>query len=210
MKKKATVILVAISIIISGFAIWGSIISDVEIPNYQVISSEGQFEMREYGPTLVAEVSVKGERREAIGDGFRLLADFIFGNNTGNAEIAMTAPVVQKEGEKIAMTAPVTQQQDGSNWKVQFIMPSEYSMETIPKPNNDKVNLKEVPAQKFLAIQFSGRTSESNVAEHMAKLEEYIKQNDIKTIAAPVYAFYNPPWTLPFLRRNEILVQIPF
>lgn len=185
--------------------------SDVEKPDYTVISEAQSIEIREYKPMIIAEVEVKGKREEAIGDGFRLLADYIFGNNTRTQDIKMTAPVQQQEtNQKIAMTAPVQQQQlnDSSSWKVSFVMPSDYTLDTLPLPNNDKVQLKEVKGQKFVAIKFSGTSSKENLLKHEKLLTQHVKDNNLNTTGPLKYAFYNPPWTLPFMRRNEIMIEI--
>ena len=183
--------------------------SDVEQPAYTVVSSQDDIEIRRYAPMIVAEVQVNGERGDATGKGFRLLADYIFGNNTVRRDIAMTAPVQQQgQFQKIAMTAPVQQQASDRFWTISFVMPSEYTMQTLPKPNNDKVKIRNVPAKRYIAIRFSGRNTDSNVREHEAKLMAYIAQNNIKVSGSAKYAFYNPPWTLPFLRRNEVMFEI--
>ncbi|MBC6414285.1 MAG: heme-binding protein [Chromatiales bacterium] len=194
-------------IVISG-ALVGPVVSNVEKPNYEVVASEQDIEIRRYQPMIIAEVEVEGQRRAAISDGFRLLADYIFGNNTVQQDIAMTAPVQQQTNQKIAMTAPVEQQSIGKSWRVSFIMPSAYSMDSLPKPNDARVRLTEIPAKKFVVIKFSGMGSDGNIAKHEKQLMDYIEANQIKTIGAPKYAFYNPPWTLPFMRRNEVMVEI--
>jgi hypothetical protein len=196
------------SLVVVGAVLWGPMASNVENPQYTVLSSEGKIEVRQYKPMIVAEVTTQGTRKEAIGAGFRLLADYIFGNNTAQNKIAMTAPVTQKQNEKIAMTAPVTQQENKKGWSVHFVMPSEYTIDTLPKPNNDLVTLKEVSAKKFVTVRFSGTNSKSNIAEHEKMLGEYVAQNNIQPISPISYAFYNPPFTLPFLRRNEVMVEI--
>ncbi|MBA2484241.1 MAG: heme-binding protein [Nitrosomonas sp.] len=208
MKKKWIIIASIIALILIGAALTGPIMSDVEKPDYDVIASRDNIEIRRYAPMIIAEVTVEGKREDAIGDGFRLLADSIFGNNTTQKDIAMTAPVQQQENQKIAMTAPVQQQSSGNAWKVSFVMPSEYSMASLPKPNNDRVHLKKVPPKKFAAIRFSGTNSDENIAEHEAQLIEYIESNQITATGSPKYAFYNPPWTLPFMRRNEVMIEI--
>jgi effector-binding domain-containing protein len=182
--------------------------SNVEQPKYQVISEQGNIQIREYNPSIVAEVQVQGEREEAISQGFRLLADYIFGNNRVEQGIAMTAPVTQRSSQKIEMTAPVKQQGLDGTWKVNFTMPSKYSMNTLPKPNNEKVTLHQVPSKKYAIIKFSGMGSNKNLALHEKELQEYISKNKIQTVAKPIYAFYNPPWTLAFLRHNEIMIEI--
>lgn len=208
MKKKWITIASIIALILIGGALMGPIMSNVEKPEYEVIASQENIEIRRYAPMIIAEVAVEGKREDAIGDGFRLLADYIFGNNTVQKDIAMTAPVQQQENQQIAMTAPVQQQSSGNAWKVSFVMPSEYSMASLPKPNNDRVHLKEVPSKKFVVIQFSGTNSDANIAEHEAQLLDYIESNQITATGSSKYAFYNPPWTLPFMRRNEVMIEV--
>jgi len=208
MKKKWIMITSIITLILIGGVLIGPIMSDVEKPDYKVLTSSQNIEIRQYPPIIIAEVEVDGNREAAIGDGFRLLADYIFGNNTVQKSIAMTAPVQQQESQKIAMTAPVQQQSTGKAWKVSFVMPSEYSMESLPKPNNDRVTLQEIAAGKLIVIKFSGTSSDKNVAEYEKQLMDYIEANQIKATGSPKYAFYNPPWTLPFMRRNEIMLEI--
>lgn len=194
-------------------ALSGCNMGQYDEPAFTVSKAENGVELRDYAPLIAAEVEVTGERKEAINQGFRLIADYIFGNNAPNAKIAMTAPVIQqaegtKKGESIAMTAPVIQQGKGQNWKVQFIMPPEYTLETLPKPVNPLVKIKEIAGKKMVAIRFSGSTGDENIAKHTALLREYIKANKIQTTGEPVLAFYDPPWTLPFLRRNEVMLEI--
>jgi hypothetical protein len=193
-------------------AISGCNMGQYEEPRYTASTVDGAIEIREYDTMIAAEVTVTGERKEAISNGFRLIADYIFGNNAPNANIAMTAPVIQQadatKGENIAMTAPVIQQGDGQRWTVQFIMPSEYTLATLPKPNNDAVKLREVKGKRMVVIRFAGSTGDENIAAHRAKLEAYVKANGLKTTGEPVLAFYDPPWTLPPLRRNEIMLEI--
>lgn len=125
-----------VAVLLLGAALWGPIVSNVEHPKYKVAERSGNIEIRDYVPMIVAEADVKGERREAIGKGFRIIADYIFGNNTAAQKVPMTAPVTQQGNEKIAMTAPVTQQGVDNTWRVRFVMPSKYTMQTLPKPNN--------------------------------------------------------------------------
>ena len=186
----------------------GPVMSDVSTPNYEVVRSEGNIEVRQYDPMIVAEVKLDGERREAGRDGFRLLADYIFGNNVPRHDIAMTSPVQQQKSAKIAMTAPVQQQFTNDTWLVSFIMPAEYSMKTLPEPVDDRVSLKEIPTKQLVTVRFSGTSSDENVKEHEQKLIEYIKANNLSVIGSPKYAFYNPPWTLPSMRRNEVMFEI--
>ena len=195
-------------ILIVGGLLAGPVMSNVEKPDYKVIQTERNIEIRQYEPMIIAEVEVDGKREDAIREGFRLIADYIFGNNTVQRDIAMTAPVQQQESQKIAMTAPVQQQSTGRSWQISFVMPSKYSMETLPEPNNDRVRLKGIMTKKFVVIKFSGTNSNENVTEHENQLMNYIEANQIKIIDSPKYAFYNAPWTLPFMRRNEVMIEI--
>ena len=208
MKKKWTMITSIIALILIVGVLAGPVMSDVEKPDYKVIQSEQNIEIRQYEPMIIAEVEVDGKREDAIGDGFRLLADYIFGNNTVQQVISMTAPVQQKENQKIAMTAPVQQQSTGKSWRMSFVMPSKYSMDSLPVPNNNRVRLKEILTKKFVVIEFSGTNSNENVTKHENQLMNYIEANQIKINGSPKYAFYNAPWTLPFLRRNEVMIEI--
>ena len=208
MKIKWVIILSILSIVLLTCLMVGPLMSNVEQPNYQVIKSEQDFDIREYIPMITAEVKVQGERDEAIGKGFRILADYIFGNNTIQQKITMTASAEHISNEKIAMTAPVQQQSQNGIWKISFVMPSKYQMHTLPKPNNVSVMINQVPKKRYVVTKFSGWNSNENIEQHEKLLMKYIKENHIKTFGLPTYAFYNPPWTLPFMRRNEIMFEI--
>ena len=186
----------------------GPIMSNVEQPKYTVAESYGEIEIRDYAPMIVAETEVTGTRELAIREGFRTIADYIFGNNTTSRQIKMTAPVTQEASEPIAMTAPVTQQGDGDTWRVRFVMPSKHTMESLPVPENPAVKIKQMPGRRFAAIRFSGLPNNGKLRKQTARLEKLILEKKLSAISVPSYAFYNPPWTLPFLRRNEVLIEI--
>ena len=188
----------------------GTLMSHVNEPKYTVISSEENIEIREYIPILVAQVLVEGERKSAISKGFRILADYIFGNNEGREKISMTAPVIQQEGEKISMTAPVIQQEssDSFHWYVRFVMPSEYTIDTLPRPKNTQIVIIPIPSKRYAVIRFSGFPTEKVLKKNLSVLEQYTIAKQVHGIGKPIYAFYNPPWTLPFLRRNEIMIEL--
>ena len=189
-----------------------------EEPEYTVIEKSGAFELRSYSPMIVAETRVSGSMDDASSAGFRLIADYIFGNNTaagggntshggGNEKISMTAPVtMEPASEKISMTAPVSIEQEDGQWRVHFVMPSDYTMEILPRPNNPAVSLREVPARNYAVIRFSGFTGEDKIAAKTAELMSWLDSKGITPIGKPELARYNPPWTLPFLRRNEVMV----
>ena len=184
----------------------------IEEPDYTVIEQSGKLELRRYAPTIIAETQVSGSMDKASGDGFRLIADYIFGNNTAKngeqSKISMTAPVLMEpQSEKINMTAPVTLAESGGDWRVAFVMPSQYTMETLPTPNNDQVTLREVPASDYAVVRFSGLAGEKKVAKKTGELLRWMESKSLISVGSPELARYNPPWTPPFLRRNEIRVQ---
>ena len=197
-------------VVVIGIAItaWGPIVSEVEQPKYDVVERDQNIEVRDYSPMIVAEAEVAGERRAAISAGFRIIAAFIFGENVSAQQTVPTTPAAERTGEKIAMTAPVTQQANGATWHVRFVMPGGYNMDTLPKPRNAAVKLKEITAKRFAVIRFSGLPTENALNSRTNELGVFIKAKGLQTSSSPTYAFYNPPWTLPFLRRNEIMIEI--
>jgi hypothetical protein len=197
---------VAIAAIAAAAA--GPIMSRVEQPKYTVNRSDGATEIRDYGSMIAAEVEVSGERRAAINEGFRLIAGYIFGANKPNAKIAMTAPVEQQAKQTIAMTAPVTQQSRDRSWTVRFIMPKSWTMETLPTPTDDRVKLVPMPSKQMVVIRFSGVANDALIATKTSELRQYAADNKLSVRGEPVLAFYNPPWTLPFFRRNEIMLEL--
>lgn len=182
--------------------------ADTEEPRFAVVDKIGVIDVREYGPRLAAEVVVQGDEESARSDGFRLLADYIFGNNTARTKIAMTAPVAQTRNEKIAMTAPVAQTRDGSGWRVRFFMPAKYTRETLPQPNNPAVQIVEVPAETMAVLRFSNSRSAEAIATQTAALLRGVESSRWVVAGAPVTWLYDPPWTLPFWRRNEVAVPV--
>jgi SOUL heme-binding protein len=206
MRKRMLWIIAGVAVI--GAAAWGPIVSNVEQAKYEVVESHNAIEIRDYAPMIVAEAEVSGERKEAINQGFRIIADYIFGNNAPKQNVAMTAPVIQQPSEKIAMTAPVIQQGDGNKWEVRFVMPASYTMDTLPKPNNDAVKLEKIMGKRFAVIRFSGMAGEESLKEYTDELNAFIRDKNLNALSQPSYAFFNPPWTLPFLRRNEVMIEI--
>ena len=183
--------------------------SRVEQPKYDVVMQAGSIEIRDYAAMIVAEAEVTGERQPAIQEGFRLIAAYIFGANGPKSKIAMTAPVQQQLNTKIAMTAPVTQQAGAEGrWTVRFVMPANWTLETLPRPSDGRVTLHQQPARRMLVARFSGIAFDNVIKSKIAELHDYAATHDIKTTGEPLLAFYNPPWTLPFFRRNEVMLQM--
>jgi len=197
--------------------LWTGTLMATEEPGFESLRQEDNIEIRRYVPVIVAETLVDGDMDSASKRGFQLIANYIFGHNE---RIAMTVPVVaepQGNAEKIAMTVPVSiepQNADNSKmagaqrWRIHFVMPSQYTLATLPKPLNPQVRLREIPAKTYAALTYSGINSESTVQEKTDQLLNWLKSHEIATIGQPQLARYNPPWTLPFMRRNEILQEI--
>ena len=189
---------------------YGQIAMATAEPPYTVILTEGSFEIREYPALIAAEVTVAGQRTEAVSAGFRLLAGYIFGGNTTRQSIAMTAPVTQtpkEKNEKIAMTAPVTQSGDELGWTVRFIMPQEYTMDTLPIPNDAKVKLVALEPTRVAVVKFSGLAKEPDIIEHTQQLKQFMLEQKLVAVGSETLARYDPPWTLWFLRRNELMIK---
>ncbi len=186
-----------------------------EEPRYELIKKEEDFELRRYQPMIIAEVLVTGTLSEASNKGFRQIADFIFGNNEDpvkkqSEKIAMTAPVTMEAdiSSKIAMTAPVTMEGSAGAWKMAFVMPSKFTMDTLPKPKNPNVTIKQMPAQQLAVVTFSGWVDEEKLAAQTTRLNEWMAKNGLKSSGSVQLSRYNPPWTLPFWRRNEVWVKL--
>jgi hypothetical protein len=195
------------------FAMTTTARADTEEPKFNIVDKIGVVEIRQYEERLAAEVVVEGDEEDARSAGFRPLADFIFGNNTTRTSIPMTAPAPMSEqaakSESIAMTAPVSQSRDNSGkWRVRFYMPSKYTIETLPKPNNPAVEIVEVPGETMAVLRFSNSRSAKAVAEKTAELLQSLDGSKWLASGTPVAWFYDPPWTLPFFRRNEVAVPV--
>jgi len=168
-------------------------------------------ELRRYGPRIAAETTVTADEARARQIGFRRLAGYIFGGNHRGEEIAMTAPVAQQPragGDRIAMTAPVAQTRGDDGWRIRFFMPSRWTMETLPAPDDDEVTLVTVPAETVAVLRFSGDRGPRAVTARTDELLATLADRGIEVVGDPVAWFYDPPWTLPFLRRNEIAVPV--
>jgi hypothetical protein len=179
----------------------------IEEPAYRVVRSHSGFEVRDYAPYVVAEVTVPGPEAEAGNQGFRILAAYIFGKNAGQQSIAMTAPVTQAaEPVKIAMTAPVTQSASATGFVVQFTMPAAYTLETLPRPLDEQIRLVGMPTARYAVIRFGGFWTDANYQEHLRQLQALMVEQSLPATGAPIYARYNAPFVPWFLRRNEIWI----
>lgn len=184
----------------------------IEKPAHTVVTThsfEGdQIEIRDYPPYQVAETVVQSSTLEkASTEGFKRLAAFIFGENTASTKMAMTAPVETESSVKLDMTAPVSTEGGNGTWKIRFVMPSQYTLETLPRPKDSRIQIQTVPARRLAVIVFSGRWTDENFATHTDRLQRFLSEQKMTVSGSPVIARYNMPLTPWFLRTNE--VQIP-
>ena len=195
----------------SGCSVLG--IRTVEEAPHRVIQQDGRFELRHYSELVVVQTSVSAGYDEAGEIAFDRLFGYISGENIERSKIAMTAPVmieprVESEGVKIAMTAPVLAQGSENDWQIAFVLPSSFTQETAPLPSNPLVELATIPPRLVAAVRFSGTLGEKSVREQEKELAAWIEGSALVHTSAPRSAGYDPPWTPPFLRRNEVLIDV--
>lgn len=203
--KRSVRIILATAVIIFG-AIDAMAIEEA---TYNVVKREDMFEIRDYAPHILAETVVEGDFEQAGSKAFRKLFGYISGDNLSRDTLAMTAPVSQEaKREKIEMTAPVGQQRVQDKWAVSFMMPASYTLETLPKPEDPQITLRQVPSRRMAAVRYSGFWSEKNYLRYKARLVSWIQKSGFTIVGEPIWARYNSPFSPWFLRRNEILIPV--
>jgi hypothetical protein len=213
MKKKSMMILIAITCLIAVWSLWSwNIVRSLEKPQYEVLSRDGSFEIRQYAPYIVAQTTVSGPYGEALNNGFRNIATYIFGGNVASSSIAMTTPVLEEKessrSEKISMTTPVLEQGDDTQRIVSFVMPGKYTMESLPKPLSDNVQLRVVPERKIAALSYSIYTTQARIEKKKQELQSLLEDNNLEIKGEIVSARYNPPFSMPLFIHNEVMVEI--
>jgi hypothetical protein len=203
-------IIIITVILLLVWSVWGYFGSNVEQARYTVLKKTDGYEVREYAPRIVAQTTVSGSYQESLNEGFRIIAGYIFGGNVKKESVAMTAPVTTQKvvSEPVAMTAPVMTSREGESRVVSFVMPSSYTLATLPTPNDARVKLLEVPAQKFAVLSFSWFRSKSRVERMQRELRESLTKDTVEIVGSMQYAGYNAPWTPPWMIRNEVMVEI--
>jgi hypothetical protein len=189
----------------------GSPAMAIEEPVYTIRHTAGKIEYREYAPYLTAETLVEGgaDFESAGNEGFRRLFRYISGGNKAQSKIAMTAPVAQAaESEKIAMTVPVQQTGSARGWRVAFTLPAKYRLETAPVPEDPRVRIVQEPARLFAVLRYSGRWTESNYTASRDELLAALSDAGVRVRGEPQLARYNAPFVPPFMRRNEVLIEV--
>lgn len=205
-------VLSSIALIFStGCSVFG--VESVEEAPFELIMQDNQFEIREYEPLLAAETRVTASYKEAGNKAFRKLFGYISGDNESRDKIAMTSPVIVDEsnndsGENIAMTAPVILQKNGDAWRYRFVLPKGFTLDTAPRPTNPDVSLVEIPQKRVAILRYAGRLSEETQNSNAQTLNSWIAKQGLVAESPPRWAGYNAPWTLPWFRRNEVLVDV--
>lgn len=199
-------------IILSLVAIWivWSLFADsnLESPRYSVLDKRGGYEIRKYDSYIIAETTVK-DSSNSSGNAFRELGGYIFGANTIDQEISMTVPVAtQQESVSIAMTAPVATEQVNEMMTMSFMMPSEFTLENLPTPNSDKVSFREVPAGTFAVLRFSGLATNGRRISKTEKLNDLLRKDKITVSSGGQLLQYDQPIKFPWLRTNEIKIEV--
>lgn len=190
----------------------------VEQPAFEKLARGDGYTIRRYPACVVAQVVIPAGTPEAMNRGFSPLAEYIFGNNTAQSKIAMTSPVVQEAApaERVAMTSPVLQESASTEdpatggQVVQFVMPSKYTLETLPTPKNPQVVLTTRAAQTYAVVKFSWRGLDKHFRKKEAALRKALERDGIPITGSPVYARFDPPWSLPIFRRNEVMIPIDY
>ncbi len=225
MNNKTMYILIALGIVLAIWFLYSWLsVRNIEEPKYSIVSVADGYEIREYNSYIIAETVVKvtKDRNDAARKGFPIVAGYIFGDNTKKDKIAMTVPVNTEEttSEKIAMTAPVntekiamtvpvnTTEAESGSYKVSFVLPSEYTMDTLPTPNDSRVSIKEVPSRKVAVKKFTWSVNEARLQKNEELLLSSLKRDGVVPVSAVNVARFNTPWTIPFMLRTEVQVDI--
>jgi hypothetical protein len=203
-----TIMLMLTSLLFAGCSVLGK--RSAAEPPYEVQKQDGAFEVRRYGPMVIAETILDEEDYGAAsGKGFNRLAGYIFGKNKSKSSISMTAPVLQeRRSEKISMTAPVLQQRNKGGWAMAFVLPEGFTLASAPEPLDPEVKLSEVPPSTVAVVRFSGLHSAANLEKYGRQLRTWLEKQGYRALSEPKLASYDPPWTIPFLRRNEVQIRI--
>jgi effector-binding domain-containing protein len=177
---------------------------------YNTVKKQDDYSIRIYKPLILAQITVAdSDYKTAVNKGFMLLFKYITGANTVNEKISMTAPVLtEQKSQNIEMTAPVLINGDNNSWTIAFVLPDNYTIESAPKPTNKDIKLIEKPQTKMAIIKFSGFMNKSKIDENTTELIKWVKDNNLEMVGEPMAAGYNPPWTIPFLRTNEVMVAV--
>lgn len=199
----APILVTILALTMSGAAV------ALEEPDYAVVDVRDAYEIRRYEPYIVAEVDIDAASERSAGNsGFRILAGYIFGDNQAQTKMAMTAPVESQKNVKMKMTAPVESVKDGDQYTYAFVMERKYTLDTLPEPVDPRIRIREKPARYVAALRYSGSWSEKKYAKVRAELESALETDGVEKAGDYILARYNSPFAPPFMRRNEVLVDV--
>ena len=176
-------------------------------PDYRVLSSNGDFEIRAYPAIVVAETVVRGPRKPALKQGFGILADYIFAKSRDGEALPMTVPVLQDGGDPMSSDPPVFDDMVEGGWRMRFVMPEGRTRDNLPKPP-EAIELVEIPARRVGAVKFKGVADDARLAEHENRLRGWLSRREERAESEAEYAFYNSPMIPPPLRRTEVLIPL--
>lgn len=203
-KKKMNIALIVLGILFLAWVAYGYFsVALTEQLQYEVLDQSKEYEIRQYDDYLIAETKLDGSFEKGGDSAFRIVAGYIFGGNTKKEKIAMTAPVVEAESEKIAMTTPVVFDDEAENKTFAFVLPAKYTLETLPEPNDKRVEIKAVKGSKVAVLRFSGLYRDKKFQAKKEELISYLERDGLKYGQIST-AGYNPPWTPPFMNRIEV------
>lgn len=203
--KLITIILTLV--IMTGCTVAG--VRNSEEAAHKVLFEQDNIQIRLYEKSLIAQTTTRGDYKGSGNEGFKRLAGYIFGDNQSSQKIEMTTPVIEEQtSEKIAMTVPVYQEQSDNLWTMTFVLPSKYTIDTIPKPIDSNVEIKQLAEKKVATIRYSGFINAEKLEQKTTELQQWLNINGYVSISEPYSAAYDPPWTVPFLRRNEVHIEI--
>lgn len=181
-----------------------------EGPAYDVLTSDEEVEIRSYRPLLLASITINGSFDKARKEAFAALSSYIFGKNKDKKNLRMTTPVLQEENSNIhAMTSPVIHEPTGLGWTMSFVLPVEYNLATAPTPKDRRIHLYSQPARVMAVLRYSGVNTQEKIKKHSAELMRWLSQNHLYDPIGEIQsAEYDGPSTIPFLRKNEVLIEV--
>ncbi|MFN0060388.1 MAG: SOUL family heme-binding protein [Planctomycetota bacterium] len=193
--------------LLAGCSIFG--IRNYEEAEYQLVSKDGDIELRRYSDSVLVETLVAGEYDEAGNTAFRRLFAYISGANESKRAVDMTTPVfVEKQGAPLRVAQPMLAEETATGWRMSFVLPKEFTLATAPQPNDPLIQLRALSGATVASLRFSGRMNEQRISEHARQLEAWLPTQSLSASSPIRSAAYDPPFTLPFLRRNEVQVEV--
>ena len=178
-----------------------------EEPDYRTLRTDGEFQIRDYPEMVIAETIARGPRQQALGEGFRRLADYIFAKSRPGEELRMTVPVIQDAGDPMASDPPLFDDKIEGGWRTRFVMLGGRGVDALPTPP-DEIELVTLPPRKVAVVSFAGRPDDRDLAEAEDRLRGWLARHGERSEAEPEYAFYNSPIIPGPLRRNEVWLAL--